>query len=118
MGHAVAVHDVLGVDAWPHDDAQLGKLRAHFAEPFRERTLRGVELARAVQQCRALGVVRGELALTVWDAAIARRILDRGHSELPLDRCAAWEEAAAGRTGVCRRSRSRVMSGFGPASAP
>jgi hypothetical protein len=87
MGHAIAVHDVLGIDARPHHDAQLGELRAHFAELFRQRTLRGIELGRTVEQRRALGVVGSELSRTMGDAAIPRRILDVRHSVLPLDQC-------------------------------
>jgi hypothetical protein len=46
MRDAEALHDVLGVDARPHDDAHLGQSSAHLGELERERLLRGVELCR------------------------------------------------------------------------
>jgi hypothetical protein len=80
---AKAVHDVLGVDPGPHDDAQLSQLGAHVRELQGEGPLRIVELGGPSEQCRAFGVELRELARTVWDAPVAGGVTDRGQNELP-----------------------------------
>jgi len=47
---AEAVHDVLGFDARPHDDAELCELGADVCELLGERALLGVELGGAGEQ--------------------------------------------------------------------
>jgi hypothetical protein len=80
MRHAEPVHDVLWVDAGPHDDAQLGQLRAHVRELQGEGLLRLVELGGASEQGRALAVELRELARSVRDAAVAGGIADCGQT--------------------------------------
>jgi hypothetical protein len=78
--HAEPVHDVLGFDTGPHDDAHLGELGAHVGEPHGERLLRVVELGSPLEQCGALGVEVGELPRTVWNSPIARWISNGWHT--------------------------------------
>ena len=85
-GSAEAVHDVLRVDRGPHDDAQLGELRADIAESFRQGALLRVDLGREREQGVAFGVVPCVFFGTVWQAAIAPRIADVGHVWLPVSR--------------------------------
>jgi hypothetical protein len=85
MRHTVAVHDVFLVHPRPHHDAHLRELRAHLAELLGEHALRGIELGRPIEQRCAFSVKRGELARSVRDASIARRILDARHGSFPLD---------------------------------
>jgi hypothetical protein len=77
------VHDVLRVDAWPHHDAHLRELGAHFAELLCDHALRGVELGRQIEQRRAFGVERCELAPIVGHSAVTHRIFDRRHGSFP-----------------------------------
>lgn len=84
--HAEPVHDVLGFDTWPHDDAHLGELGTHIGEPLGERPLRVVQLRSPVEQVGALGVEDRELPRTVRDAPIARWVSNGWHNELPVER--------------------------------
>jgi hypothetical protein len=81
--HAEPVHDVLWVDAGPHDDAQFSQLGAHVRELQGEGLLCVVELGGPSEQGRALGVELRELPRTVWDAPVAGGIANRGQDELP-----------------------------------
>jgi hypothetical protein len=81
--HAEPVHDVLRVDAGPHDDAQLGEAGAYLGELQGEGPLCGVELSGLSEQCRTLGVELRELAPAVRDAPVAGGVADCGQDELP-----------------------------------
>jgi hypothetical protein len=95
MCYAIAVHDVLRIDARPHHDAHLGELRAHLAELFREQLLRRVELRRPIEQCGASCMKGVELTPAVGDASIARRIFDARHGFSPLPH--RWRGKRCGR---------------------
>ena len=76
---AEPVHDVLGVDAGPHDDAHFGKAGTHVGELPREGALRVVELCGLLEQHRALRMKRGEFARPMRKTPVARRIANGRH---------------------------------------
>jgi hypothetical protein len=80
---AEPVHDVLGVDAGPHDDTQLGELRPNDRKFAGEGALSGVEPSGAVEQSGTLGVEHGELVRAVRHTPVARRIANGGHGCFP-----------------------------------
>jgi hypothetical protein len=76
---AKAVHDVLGVDAGPHDDAEFGELRPDERELAGQGALRIVELCGLLEQDGALRMERGEFARAMRETSVARRIANSGH---------------------------------------
>jgi hypothetical protein len=83
---AEAVHDVLGVDAGPHDDAEFGELRPDVRELAGRGALCVVELCGLLEQDGALRMERGEFAWTMRETPVARRITNSGHVLLPKRR--------------------------------
>jgi hypothetical protein len=79
MRHTESVHDVFRLDAWPHDDTELGQFRSNAGEFGAQRALRFVQSRRLVEKRRAFRVERHELPTAVRYAAIALRIFDRRH---------------------------------------
>ena len=78
-----AVHDVLGVDAGPHDDAEFGELGPDVRELAGQGALRIVELCGLLEQDGALRMERGEFAWAMRETPVARRIANCGHVLLP-----------------------------------
>ena len=78
-----AVHDVLGVDAGPHDDAEFGELCPDVRELAGQGALRVVELCGLLEQDGALRMKRGEFAWAMRETPVARRIANSRHVLLP-----------------------------------
>ena len=83
VGDAVALDDVLGIDAGPHDDADLGQSGAYLGELDGEGALRVVECGRLVEQLGALAVEGGEFARPVRQSPVAGGIFNGRHASSP-----------------------------------
>jgi len=83
-GDAESVDDVLGLDAWPQDDAHLGQACAHLAETVRERALLGIEVGRLAQQRVAFDSEAFPFLRPVREPSVAGRIPDGRHADPPL----------------------------------
>jgi hypothetical protein len=81
--HAVALHDVPGLDARPHDDAHLRQPGAYIGELDRKPALRRIELCRPIEQGGALRVEHGEFVPPVRHPSIAGRITNSNHDDSP-----------------------------------
>jgi hypothetical protein len=80
VGDAVAVDDVFGIDAWPHDDVHRGESGAYVGELGGERPLCGVEGGGLVQEFGAFGVEGGEFLRPVRQFPVAGGIADCRHT--------------------------------------
>jgi hypothetical protein len=80
-GDAKAVHEVLGIDAGPHDDPQLRELRTHLAEFYGEHPLRRIELGCPSKELVALRIERVVFLATPRDFSVARWITNSGHED-------------------------------------
>jgi hypothetical protein len=121
---AIAVHDVFGFDARPHDHAKFGEIRADGCELLGEVALRSVQRVRLLEQRRHLGVVLVARVPTDRVAAIARGFVcgsDR-HELLPPPagvrdvrgkRVFVWAARAYGR-GVTLSAESSLLTHRSP----
>ena len=75
--------DVLGIDAGPHDDPQLGELGADLGQLDRKGLLGRVELGGSCEERSALGMERDVRLVTVRNSAVAGGITDRRHVHAP-----------------------------------
>ena len=82
MRDAETLHDVLGLDARPHDDAHFCQTGAYIGEFDRQPPLRGIELRRPFEQHRALRVEHGEFVRPVRHPPVTSRIANRDHNDL------------------------------------